>query len=291
MRPPIGEWDAAYVQQLLAEAETLDLEKKAREKFDPVSARNSTLAELAKQVCAFSNSGLGYLVYGVTDKGGLDAGVPEVASGNQPSKAWVEQVIPQHVFPPVHGCQARHIPIPGHHAAGMGVLVVEIPLSDQRPHWVTEGTREIPYIRAGEHSSPMRLQTFRDMMSRGSTPIGKVVDLGVTEEVSRELNNPMVYVRFNPIVEVTSGPTAEMWSLTLRAIAGQGNFHAPLSSNASIVEDHVMTLHGTRPLFPGHPARACTTAVTYDGIPVCVETLFSVGSSKPVKQELWFEGV
>src|SRR5262245_61625153 len=100
MRPALSEWDAEYVRSVVTAAdETLDVEKKASAKFDPDTKKKETREELAKQVCAFSNVGRGFLVYGVNDSGALDAGVPDVALGREPAKAWVEAQIPNLVEP------------------------------------------------------------------------------------------------------------------------------------------------------------------------------------------------
>jgi predicted HTH transcriptional regulator len=144
MHPPIEDWDAAYVQTLATPEESLELEKKASAKLDLSTgpSKREALAELAKQVCAFSNSSRGFLVYGIDDKKGkLDQGVPIMEpSGHHLLKSWVEQQIPNLVSPAIHACQARHIHVPDSHTPDHGVLVVEIPLSDRRPHWVCIGS-------------------------------------------------------------------------------------------------------------------------------------------------------
>jgi len=166
MLPPLDEWDEAILTDVAGMDECRFLEKKASDKLRVGTNLEKTAAraELAKQVCAFSNAGLGYLVYGMPDTGGFDQGVPEILIGTQEAKAWVEYEIPKLVTPPVHGFQARFIHVPAVHDPGFGVLVVEVPLSDLRPHWV-EDNQELAYIRTGEHSHPMTRQTFLDISS------------------------------------------------------------------------------------------------------------------------------
>src|SRR5438552_2166864 len=117
MHPPIADWDSAYVTSIATSPdETLDLEKKRKDLFDPAGNKGRTRAELAKQVCAFSNSSPGFLVYGMIDKGGgLDDGVPEIAVGTQSAKAWVEAEVPRLIAPAIHDCQVRHIHVPSSH--------------------------------------------------------------------------------------------------------------------------------------------------------------------------------
>ncbi len=170
MHPPLAGWDEAYIWEIAAKTEGFDLEKKASAKFDPENDKSGTQAELAKQVCAFANASSGVLIYGVANDGTLDSGVPEDGAtgggrSRQAAKAWIEQAIPNLIHPPPAEFEVRHIHIPGHHAAGFGVLVVSVPESSRRPHWIREQGKDVPYIRAGEHSYPMSLLTFLDISS------------------------------------------------------------------------------------------------------------------------------
>lgn len=288
MFPPLHEWNAEQVLEAAKADESLTVEKKAKEKFDPQGDKKGTKQELAKQVCAFSNSGHGFLLYGVADAGELDAGVEEVGAGTQTSKAWVEQVIPTLLQPPAHGCQVRHIHVPGHHAPGPGVLVVEVPLSTFRPHWVQEGNKEVPYIRAGEHSSPISLQTFRDILSRGVAPEGAVRDLGVLKKHVK--SDGKTFWQFNPIIEVVSGPACQLWSLELRVDVGEGYFKIASGHNALVPVSNVIIFSSSRPLFPRHRAPAGDVAAEFTGKGhVEVRTTLSVGSSEPAVHTFEFK--
>jgi hypothetical protein len=286
MHPPLDQWDAAYVQSIATPDESAELEKKASDKFDHTSnaKKNETSAELAKQVCAFSNSSRGFLVYGITKAGPLDGGVREIPSGNQTAKAWVEQVIPQQVQPPVHGCRAKHIPVPGHHAAGYRVLVVEIPLSQRRPHWVVEKGQEVAYIRAGEHSGRMSLQTFLDIRTRGDRAEVAIESLGVQRMKQREFQGANVwFFEFNPLVRLVAGPMCEHWAFQLRLHKDLGEFLSPHPANARLIQANLMTLAGCEPLFPGFPSHVGESCIRMHlkGIYPITATLCA-GSSRSV---------
>jgi hypothetical protein len=294
MHPPLADWTEDYVREVAARPEGVDLEKKARDKFDPEGSKAKTQAELAKQVCAFANASSGILVYGVADDGTLDAGVPEdgtVAGGRsrQSAKAWVEQVIPTLVIPPPSDFQARHIPIPGHHAPGYGVLVVEVLASSRRPHWIIEQNKEVPYIRAGEHSLPMTLQTFLDISSRTAASAGVIKGLGQFGGGERNQQTGQWLFRFNPIVELLTGPPCELWGLVVRLL-GKGEFRVPGSCNATSPEPGYVTIHGARPLFPRVPTRACQITIEAS-LPLDfeVEVCLSVGAAHPVIEKLTFQ--
>src|SRR3954454_23871507 len=118
---PLGEWDAAYLVELAHQDETASFEKKA--------AEGLTREKIAQGVCAFANSGEGYIAFGFKDEkagGGLDAGVP-AAKGRQPIKDWVEALIPTLHHPPIEGCEAQFIQHASHDQ-DHGVLVIAVPL-------------------------------------------------------------------------------------------------------------------------------------------------------------------
>jgi hypothetical protein len=257
MHPPLEEWDSSYLQQIAQPGEKSDLEKKSSQSFDLTtdSAKKKTRAELAKQVCAFANSGGGFLVYGIADAGGLDRGV-DSSIGRQGVKAWVEAEIPKLLQPPVVTCEAKFIQIPNVHSGDRGALVIAINLSERRPHWIPGSPPESAYIRAGEHSAPMRLQTFLDIASHSSTPIGHVESLVVK---GPDTVGPTRYI-LNPLVQVERGPLCKSWSLELSVPSGRGYFHlGDEESNQRITENSLAVLFsGTEPLFPGKLTRACT---------------------------------
>src|SRR5579872_2737346 len=111
---PIEDWDETYVTNVVArETESQTFEKKASTKF---SQAPSDRDELAKQICAFANAGLGVLVYGINDGGGgLDPGVPSTV-GRQSIADWVAGHLPRWHQPLIQGVKTRHIHFVGHHA-------------------------------------------------------------------------------------------------------------------------------------------------------------------------------
>src|SRR5262249_13366997 len=152
-----------------------------------------------------ANASAGFLVYGVNSGGGLDPGALDTV-GTESIKAWVEKVIPAVTIPPVHICQARVVRVPGHHAPDRCAVVVSIPLSEHRPHWSNQNGREVAYIRAGEHSLPMKLQTLLDISSHGIAPLGAIVDIGV---LGYEMRGGQFHFTLNPLIRLENGPMCE----------------------------------------------------------------------------------
>lgn len=67
-------------------------ERKSGQLFDPRADTNKLYDALAKEACAFANSGGGHLLLGVCDDGTID-GVPPLF-GKTETREWLEQKIP-----------------------------------------------------------------------------------------------------------------------------------------------------------------------------------------------------
>jgi hypothetical protein len=287
MHPPLDEWDPAYLQGIAAPGEYANLEKKRSDAFDPAARKAATREELAKQVCAFANSGDGFLVYGIADTGGLDAGVP-AAIGAQPVKAWVEADIPKLLQPPVHECQARLIQVQGHHAPDGGALVVFIPLSPRRPHWTTQGNREVPYIRAGEHSLPMKLQTMLDISTRTEAGQAVLESLGLAE-VPQLVPAKGWDLILNPVVRLEAGPVCPLWGVELNITKGAGEFRS-LPAGAIAPQAHVVHLTGATPLFPRRSTPVAVSNVLlsiwagFGADRITIKAIASAGSAPPAER-------
>lgn len=287
---PLDEWDDLYILgEVVAAEESAVLEKKAEGKF-VLTTRGQpdgvTKDELAKQVSAFSNTGDGFIVYGIDDNKKLDAGVP-ISIGSQSLKDWVEAAIPKLVYPPVTNSAAKLIDVSSHHLPGKCVLVIAVQLSERRPHWVTN-PQEVAYIRAGAHSLPMRPQTFLDIASRTPSAAGVMRGLGQIgdPELNKHLN---VWVcRFNPVIELLTGPPCELWSLEL-TLQNKGEFRVPGPCNATVIEQDTITFHGVKPLFPRAKTRACAINVELWGqFPATVRSSLSIGAAHPVVDSFEF---
>lgn len=68
-------------------------DRKSGQLFDAPVDTNKLYNLLAKESCAFANSGGGHLILGVKDDGTID-GVPSLFSGKTPTREWLEQKLP-----------------------------------------------------------------------------------------------------------------------------------------------------------------------------------------------------
>jgi hypothetical protein len=223
-----------------------------------------TTEELAKQVSAFSNSGGGFIVIGIDDvTGRLDGGISDHV-GRDTIKQWAEKTIPNLVTPRILGCEARSFYIPPSHVEGMCLLAISVPLSEHRPHWTTS-PREVPYIRVGEHSEPMRPQTYLDIAFRSGTTSAEILDLKEVRTPEFLASRATTYT-VQPVVCLRTGTVCKDWAFEMRTVEGNTRLIYPRDCGASINKlDHLYVI-GKEPLFPGRETPALTHPfqVTHD---------------------------
>jgi len=247
----LEDWDEEYLANEIAQLdESSWLEKKASSKFNVNTKGHpdgDTREELAKQVSAFSNSGQGFLVYGIGDKSkAIDTGVPTTI-GRQSLKDWIEAHIPKIVYPPVTQSECRVIHLPAFHATDKGVLVISIPLSERRPHWVTD-PKEVAYIRAGAHSLPMHHQTLLDISNRGTASEVMILDIEEAKSIGRQ--GSVTVGCFEVFVRLLNGPICERWFFEMAVQSGP----VEIGLDTQHLEKSLCRL-GQEPLFPSRRTR------------------------------------
>jgi len=134
----------------------------------------------------------------------------------------------------------------------------------------------------------MSLQTFLDIASRTAASAGAIRELGQLGDGELDQHTSLWLFRFNPVVELISGPPCELWSLNIQ-LCGQGEFRVPGPCNATVIEPHEITFHGIKPLFPRVRSRACEANIELRGpSPPEVRASLSVGAAHPVIEMLKF---
>lgn len=89
--------------------ESLMLEYKASPAID--KRDDSKKLEMARDVCAFANAEGGQIVYGMTEHEHEPAGLDEGIDGTLYPEIWFEQVLQQHITPPISRLRIRHVPL------------------------------------------------------------------------------------------------------------------------------------------------------------------------------------
>ena len=141
--------------------ESLTLEYKASPAVDK---RNDTMKlEMARDVCAFANADGGQIVYGMTEHDHEPAGLDDGIDGSIYPEIWFEQVLQQHITPPIPGLRIRHVPL----KKPMVAVVIDVPATKADPHQVSDGR----YYRRHNFNRPiMEHYEVRDAMRRSVDP-------------------------------------------------------------------------------------------------------------------------
>jgi len=113
--------------------ESISLEYKASSSVD--KRDDNKKIEMARDISAFANSDGGQIVYGMTEKDHEPAALDQGVDGKIYPELWFEQVLQQHVTPPIPGLRIRHVPL----TKPMVAIVIDVPATKGDPHQVSDG--------------------------------------------------------------------------------------------------------------------------------------------------------
>src|SRR5262249_45247448 len=123
--PSLDQWDEAFLLQVAAADESLELEKKASPTLEPPAPDGD---EVYKQASPFANSAGGYVGFGIDKDRKLDAGVP-LRLGRTDITDAVSKRIADNLQPHLHGYRVHAITLPKYHKPDRCILVLQLPLS------------------------------------------------------------------------------------------------------------------------------------------------------------------
>jgi hypothetical protein len=170
-------WDEDYILNIpTGEHDWVEFKDARKLDLNLPGVNNSDVRnELSKQISAFANTGGGTIVYGVAD---APAGASRMVDKNGGvslsikggTKEWLEDIIPQLVDLPLTRFNiyvvVRGAPTSGV-AAGKGLVLVEIPESENAPHQANDHKY---YARVGGKSRPIQHRLVLDIMGRTKHP-------------------------------------------------------------------------------------------------------------------------
>jgi len=183
MAKPTVEWIEDDVLSLpLGENDAFERKGAALLDLTLAQAREDSVRdELAKQLSAFANTGGGQIIYGLTNAGAVDnGGIARSVRGRQPTKEWLENVIPNLTDFEIVGFNVYEIPpkaTGSSLAPDKSIYVVDVPDSERAPH---QSRRDLKYyIRLGGNSQPAPHRLIEDIRNRARHPALDVHDLQV----------------------------------------------------------------------------------------------------------------
>jgi hypothetical protein len=141
--------------------ESISLEYKASPAVDKKD--NTKKLEIARDVSAFANADGGQIIYGMTESDHEPAGLDEGVDAKLYPEIWFEQVLQQHITPPIAGIRIRHIPLTKPKVA----VVIEVPATKGDPHQTSDGRY---YRRHNFNRLIMEHYEVRDSMRRATDP-------------------------------------------------------------------------------------------------------------------------
>jgi hypothetical protein len=140
--------------------ENLHLEYKASGAVDKKDDKRKL--EMARDISAFANSDSGQIVYGMTETDNDPAGLDEGLDPKAFPEIWFEQIVQQHVTPPIVGLKPHHVPL----QSGRVAVVIDVPAAKGDPHQV-DGRY---YRRHNFNRLIMEHYEIRDAFRRQITP-------------------------------------------------------------------------------------------------------------------------
>lgn len=151
------------------------------------------IASLSKQLSAFANGGGGRLFLGLNDDGTPDGGIAVDVKGGG-TRAWLEDVIPGAVDPPLKAFNVFEVPPradgPSRIRPGHAIYVIDIQASEDAPH--QSGDHRY-YLRIAGKSRPMGHVHVQDVLRRTRHPqvtVARVTPFGAPEPDDTDPRGP-----------------------------------------------------------------------------------------------------
>lgn len=162
------------------------------------------LLALSKQVSAFANGGGGRVFLGIDDDGHVDGGIPSSLKGG--TRAWLEDLVPQAVDPPLRSCNVFEVPgalEASRICDGCAVYVIDIPASEDAPHQSKDNRY---YLRIAGKSRPMGHLHVQDVLRRTRHPkvsLTRLGPYGPAEFVTTDPRGPVAFVQLRAFLTNT----------------------------------------------------------------------------------------
>lgn len=158
---------------------------------------------LSKQISAFSNGAGGRIFLGLDDDGQIDGGVLIQLKGGG-TRAWLEDIIPTLVEPPLKDFNVYEVPRRGKRSkitAGCAVYIIEIESSENAPHQALDYRY---YLRIAGKSRPMGNVHIQDILHRRRHPqmeMSRISPYGSPEHIESDPRGPKVAICFQAFLE------------------------------------------------------------------------------------------
>lgn len=233
--------------------------------------RDSFALALSKQVSAFANGAGGKLYIGLSDDGRVDGGVPVDLRGGG-TRAWLEDVAPMSVEPPLRRCNVFEVLGGAGESrirSGHAVYVVDLPASSDAPHQAKDYRY---YLRIAGKSRPMGHVHVQDVLRRTRHPrlmVSRLGPYGEPELDESDPRGPRVFVQFRFFISNASRRLAHHVGLEIivpRPLAGREVRRRMRASGETHYTQAPGTMHffyyHQMPVFPSQEVYAVSVWIT-----------------------------
>jgi len=225
--------------------------------------RNELKKELGKQVSAFSNSGGGHLVFGVSNDKKLEP-CPTVV-GRQPMKDYLSTMVEQSVEHPTRHYRVHAVPF--RDDPTKAVYVIEVQDSPAAPHQAKD--ERAYYYRIDGHSKPaphFHLELLRNRFTKAVLRITEIDYVLQTAAFSTGSNGEWrMGFAVNVTVENTSLQAATGWGVQLKLINEDFRWRIKVRNDSRTAHEGACVRGDTADLLPGETA--IVTAFLHAGQP------------------------
>src|SRR5687768_13905658 len=157
IRPDVDQWTEAMLAALEPQEHDFQEFKGSLFLADGTTIVSGFIQALSRQLSAFANGAGGRLFLGLDDTGRIDGGIPVDLKGGG-TRAWLEDVIPGSVDPPLRRFNVYEVGAPtglrrrSRIRPNCAVYVIDVPPSEDAPHQAVDHRY---YLRIAGKSRPM----------------------------------------------------------------------------------------------------------------------------------------
>ena len=162
--------DLATLQRLIEDGvpEDRQLEYKRELKLNTKEQKREFLAD----VSAFANADGGHLIVGIAEQNGVPietGGIPRTGSNDETSQR-IQNLVRDGVEPNIHGINIKSVEVKGDKV----LLVIHIPQSLSKPHWVSLGGHRKFYSRNSNGKYLLDIPELRQMFTLSETAAERI---------------------------------------------------------------------------------------------------------------------
>ena len=170
LHTPFDEINLATFQRLVDDEVPEDRQLEYKRELNISSRENKR--EFLADVSAFANADGGHLIYGIAEREGIPAeacGIQRTASDDEMQQQ-MQNLVRDGVEPNIHGINIKAVEVNEDKVA----LIIHIPTSWSKPHWVSLGRHRTFYSRNSNGKYPLDIPELRQLFTLSETATERI---------------------------------------------------------------------------------------------------------------------